>query len=110
MQAVKNFFLKLKEWLVRANDEGIPIPLIRDNNKDQGSLTATMFWIAFNVALLALIGKLTKYLGDIDYSNVLWLLGMTFGFWVTEIFGKRIVIDGKKIEVSPETKEEDKKE
>lgn len=89
----------IKDKAIAMNEEGIPLPLIRDQHMNGGSLPGTMFFISFNVALITLIGKLTKYLGDVDYSNVMWLLGVTGSFWVIEALGKKISIGKDKIEV-----------
>lgn len=94
----------IKDKLIAANEDGIPLPLIRDQHMNGGSLPGTMFFISFNVALVTLIGKLTKYLGDVDYSNVLWLVGVTGSFWVIEALGKKISIGKDKIEVDGEQK------
>ncbi len=60
--------------------------MLRDPKTGKGSVTLTMFWIAFNVSLLTLAGKITKVLGDVDYSNVLWLLGLTGGMYLGRKF------------------------
>lgn len=96
----------IKEKAISLNEEGIPLPLIRDQHMNGGSLPGTMFFISFNVALVTLIGKLTKYFGEVDYSNVLWLLGVTGSFWVIEALGKKISIGKDKIEVDGEEKKE----
>lgn len=89
----------IKEKAVAMNEDGIPIPLIRDQHMDGGTLPGTMFFVSFNVALLTLIGKLVDRLGSVDYSNVLWLLGVTGSFWVIEALGKKVSIGKDKIEV-----------
>lgn len=68
------------------NQEGFPLPMLRDPKTGKGSVTLTMFWISFNVALLTLAGKFTKVLGDVDYSNVLWLLALTGGMYLGRKF------------------------
>ena len=60
--------------------------MLRDPKSGKGSVTLTMFWISFNVSLLTLAGKFTKVLGDVDYSNVLWLLGLTGGMYLGRKF------------------------
>ena len=94
-----------KEKAIAMNEEGIPLPLIRDQHMNGGSLPGTMFFISFNIAMLTLIGKITKYLGEVDYSNVLWLLGVTGSFWVIEALGKNISIGKDKIEIDSEKKD-----
>lgn len=95
----------LYKKLVFLNEKGIPLPLIRDNGTNEGSFTLTMFFISFNVALLALIGKLAGYLGGIDYQNVIWLLGLTGSFYLGKAFvgtgkdGSSVTVEQKKEEV-----------
>ena len=105
-----NLFQTVLTWIkdkaVAANEDGIPLPLIRDQHMNGGTLPGTMFFISFNVALLTLIGKLVDRLGTVDYSNVLWLLGVTGSFWVIEALGKKISIGKDKIEVGAEEKKE----
>lgn len=72
---------KFKAIMLRWNEEGLPIPLLRDGKK-QGSYTLTMMIISFNVAIIALFGKVTQLLGDVNYWEVLGLLGLTSGLYV----------------------------
>lgn len=98
-----NFFGPALTWIrekaVAANEDGIPIPLIRDQHMNGGTLPGTMFAVTFLVAILTLAAKVTKYFGEVDYSNVLWLLGITGTFWVIEALGKKVSIGKDKIEV-----------
>jgi hypothetical protein len=75
-------FEKLKQIFLQSNSEGIPLPLLRDNKTGKGSYTLTMFWMSFNISILLLAGKVTKLVGDVDYNNVLWLLGITGGMYL----------------------------
>lgn len=86
---------KLKELALKANEDGIPLPLIRDSHTNKGSYTLTMFVVSFTVAIITLLGKVTHYLGEVDYNNVLWLLGLTGGFYL----GRGVRKDGNKLEV-----------
>lgn len=99
-------FAKIKNWILSLNEEGVPLPLLRDPKAKTGSVTLTMFWISFNIAILTLAGKITKVIGDVDYSNVLWLLGLTGSFYL----GRRIQGDGKNMSLegnAEESKEKD---
>lgn len=91
----KKIAVWLKDQLVKMNEEGIPLPLIRDNHLDKGTLPGTMFVVSFTVAILLLIGKVTHLTGEIDYTNVLWLLGLTGSFWVTEALGRKVKFDAE---------------
>lgn len=77
---------KLKNLFNTMNQKGIPVPMLRDPKTGLATLTGTMFWISFNVAILTLAGKLSKVLGDVDYSNVLWLLGITGSLYLGRKF------------------------
>jgi hypothetical protein len=100
---VKAVLAWIKDKLVAANEDGIPIPLIRDQHMNGGTLPGTMFLVTFTVAILTLIGKVTKFLGDVDYANVRWLLGITGSFWALEALGKTISISKNKFEVGATT-------
>lgn len=89
----------IRKIAIYYNEKGIPIPLIRDKHMNGGSLPGTMFFISFNIAMVTLIGKVTKQLGDVDYSNVMWLLGITGAFWFMETVGKKVSIDKDKFEL-----------
>lgn len=95
-------FEKIKNWLLKMNREGMPMPMLKDPKTGKGSVTLTMFWISFNIAILTLAGKFTKILGDVDYSNVLWLLGLTGSFYL----GRKLQGDGKNMTLSGEEKSE----
>jgi hypothetical protein len=41
-----------------------------------------MWFISFNIAIITLIGRVTKVLGDVDYNSVLWLFGITGSFYL----------------------------
>jgi hypothetical protein len=60
-----------------------------------------MFFIAFNVCLVTLAGKVAGFLGGIDYSSTLWLLSITGGFYL----GRSVTGNGKNITISGEEKE-----
>lgn len=64
------------------NSQGFPLPMLRDPKTGKGSVTLTMFWLAFNVAIFTLAGRITNLIGDVDYSNVLWLLALTGGLYL----------------------------
>lgn len=96
---------KMKKFLDKLNSRGIPLPTIRDPKNGRGSITLTMFWISFNISILTLAGKITNVIGDIDYSNVLWLLGITGGMYM----GRRFQSDKNGISVEGTNNEEETK-
>lgn len=74
-------FDKFKALMYKWNEHGIPIPTFRDG-RNKGSYTLTMFVISFLVAIITLFGKVTYVFGDVDYLEVLGLLGLTGGFYL----------------------------
>lgn len=96
-------FEKLQKIFLKANSEGIPLPLLRDNKTGKGSYTLTMFWMSFNLSIILLAGKVTKIVGDVDYNNVLWLLGLTGSFYL----GRKIQGDSKKMTIEQKEEESD---
>jgi hypothetical protein len=79
-------FEKLKNWLIQANDKGLPIPLLRD--KGTASYTATMMMISFAVSIVLLGGKAMDKMGGVDYENVLMLLGLTSSLYLGRKYQK----------------------
>jgi hypothetical protein len=92
---------KIKEWLLKMNSEGVPLPMLKDPKTGKGSVTLTMMWISFNVSILALAGKITNLLGGVDYSDTLWLLGLTSSLYL----GRKIQKNGKDFTIEPEDKQ-----
>lgn len=94
----------LYDKLVFLNEKGIPLPLLRDNHTNEGSFTLTMFWIAFNISVITLAGKVSGFLGGVDFNNTLWLLGICGSFYL----GRTVTGSGKNITISGDAKEESK--
>ncbi len=91
---------KVKEFIKKMNEQGIPLPMIRVDEKP--SITATFAFIAFNSALFGQIGKVTKMLGtvDLDAANYLFF-GCLFAY-----LGRRMTADKGKIEAGSKDKGE----
>jgi hypothetical protein len=79
---------KLKELMSNMNSKGIPIPLARDPKSGSGSLTFTMAVVSFGICIVLLGGKVTKLVGNVDYDNALWLLGLTLSTYLGRQFQK----------------------
>jgi len=72
--------------LDRLNKKGIPLPLLRDPTTSQGSVSLTMMVTSFVVCLITLAGKITNVVGEVDYSNCLWLFGICSSLY----FGRKL--------------------
>jgi hypothetical protein len=72
--------------LKEMNKIGIPLPLLRDPATGQGSVSLTMMVTSFAICIVTLAGKITNYLGEVDYSNCLWLFGICSSLY----FGRKV--------------------
>lgn len=88
---------KIKEFLIKLNKDGIPLPLLQSNGK--GSATYTMYWISFNISVICLAGKATKHF-DISYSDALWFYGVSAFIYLGRKF--QLSKDGIKVESGTE--------
>lgn len=95
---------KVKTFIFNLNEKGIPIPLLRDPKTDAPSVTMTMMIVAFSIAVAGLIGKLTKFLGDVDVSGANYLFLTAAGLYL----GRKMSGDTKKTELSSNEEEESK--
>jgi len=74
----------VKANIVKINEFGIPLPLIRINGYP--TFTGTLTLISFIVALLGPIGKITNLVGPVDTSQSNYLFLMCLGAYL----GRRI--------------------
>jgi len=87
---------KIKEFIKKMNEQGIPVPMIRVDGKP--SITATFAFISFNTAFFGQLGKVAKVLGDVDLNAANYLFfGCLFAY-----LGRRMTADKGKIEVEKE--------
>lgn len=92
---------KLAQFFNSLNEKGVPLPLIRLNGKP--TMTGTMAFISFNTALLGQIGKVTKFLGDVDLTQANYLFLICLASYLGN---KKLVGDGKSVTVEEIKKEE----
>ncbi len=58
---------KLKDLILKMNEKGIPLPMVRLEGKP--TLTGTFAFISFNTWMVAIVGKASTYLGGVDPSE-----------------------------------------
>lgn len=87
---------KIKEFIVKLNHYGVPIPLIRLNDKP--TFTGTMTLLAFLTALVGQLGKVSHLLGDIDLTQANYLFMISLGAYL----GRKMQKDEKGISISNE--------
>jgi hypothetical protein len=97
-----DFLQKWKEFSVKMNEKGIPMPMIRDPKSGASSVSLTMMVISFNFCLIAMAGKWSKFFDGIDPSQAINLFMVCTGLY----FGRKFQSDGKKatLEEDPEIK------
>ncbi len=86
---------KIKQFILKLNNFGVPLPLLRDPKQSAPSVSLTMLFISFNVVLLGMIGKIAKVL-DIDLTQAIYW----FGICATLYFGRNMSGNGKSIELT----------
>jgi hypothetical protein len=52
-----------------------------------------MLFISFNISIITLAGKITKFFDGVDYSNCLWLFGLCCSLY----FGRKISGNNKNL-------------
>jgi hypothetical protein len=52
---------KINDFLLRLNNKGIPLPLLRDNDKKKGSITYTLFVLSALIVAAAFIFDIGLY-------------------------------------------------
>lgn len=78
----------LRAFVERMNSLGVPLPMVRDPKTGAGSVSLTMVVVSFFVAVMGLIGKISKFLGDVDMSQTLWLLTISSSLY----FGRKLSV------------------
>lgn len=72
---------KLKEFVNKLNEKGIPLPLFRDHGT--GSVSLTLLIVSFTMWMLSVVGKAAGFVGGINTSDcfnmVIAMSGLYFG-------------------------------
>lgn len=93
---------KIKDFIKKLNEYGVPLPLLHDPKTGRGSVSLTMMFISFNVVVVGLIGKYAKMLEGIDLTQAMYLFLTTSGLYL----GRKMQFDGKSTTVSDDTTKE----
>lgn len=72
----------LQEIVTKLNQRGIPLPMLRDPQTNQPSVTLTFAILSFNVALLGLLGKVADLFKGIDVQQAIYLFGVSAGLYL----------------------------
>ena len=93
---------KIKSLITKLNEQGVPVPMLRDPLKGRPSVSLSMLFISFNVVLIGLIGKWADKLGGIDLTQAIYWFGMCSALYFSRSFSG----DGKSQTVSNDEKKE----
>lgn len=80
---------KFKAFVIKLNQYGIPLPMVRDPKSGTASVSLTLMIISFVITALGLVGKLSGKL-DINLSEALTLFGVTSALY----FGRNMSTNG----------------
>jgi len=83
---------KIKAFVNSLNQNGVPLPMVRDPSTGRASMTATLVFLSFNTALLGQMGKISKILGDVDLTQANYLFLCCLGAYL----GRRMQSDPSK--------------
>lgn len=82
------------------NEKGIPIPLGR--LKGRADLVGTMTVVSFGIAAGGTVGKITKFIGEVDLTQAIVLFGICLSAYLGN---KKMTIGDKSVSSEPgETK------
>ena len=62
---------KWKQFVVRMNDKGIPVPMVRDPNTLEGSVSLSLVCVSTLLVVVGIVGKWSGKLGGIDMVNAM---------------------------------------
>lgn len=82
---------KIKAFIVRLNQMGIPIPLVRDPKTSTGSVSLTLVFISANVVLIGLLGKMASFFGGVDLTQAIYWFGICCALY----FGRNLSTSDK---------------
>ena len=97
---------KIKQIIFDMNERGVPLPVLRDPDKDGPSLSYTFAYITGVLMVASLVGKISGYLGNVDPMASVYAFTASAGMY----HGRKILSDGKSITVenNKNTEEENK--
>jgi hypothetical protein len=82
---------KLKAFINKMNQYGIPLPLLRDPKSGMSSVSLTMMAISFVICSVGLVGKFAGPLDGINLGEALTLFGVCASLY----FGRNLSVASK---------------
>lgn len=66
---IKNIVSKWKQIVRVANDKGVPLPMVRDPQTLEGSVSLTLVVMSSLLVVVGIVGKAAGYIGGIDMNS-----------------------------------------
>jgi hypothetical protein len=66
---ISNLVDKWKEFVNKMNDKGIPLPMIRDPQTLEGSVSLTLVCMSSFLVVVGIVGKAAGLIGGIDMTS-----------------------------------------
>jgi hypothetical protein len=92
---------KWSKFVSSLNDQGVPVPMIRDPKTGKGSVSLTLVFVSFNVCLISFFGRAAGFFGGVSQTESFNMFLAACGLY----FGRKFQKDGSKVEVSEEKKD-----
>lgn len=69
--ALATILSKWRQFIVKMNDKGIPVPMVRDPNTLEGSVSLSLVCVSTLLVVVGIVGKWSGHLGGIDMVNAM---------------------------------------
>jgi len=92
---------KIKDFIAKLQDQGVPIFFIKDPQTKLPSVSLTLLVVAFTLTIISLLNKFAKIFEGVDVDNTLELLIITSSLYFGRAFSKKM---------SQNNQDEDKKD
>jgi hypothetical protein len=86
---------KIRAFIRRMNEKGIPAPMVTDGTTGKPSVTLTLVVVSAFYVQLALLNSFAAVFKGVDVTNALYWHGMALAAYL----GRRVSGDGKKLEI-----------
>jgi hypothetical protein len=65
----KEIFKKWRQLVIVANDRGVPLPMVRDPQTLEGSVSLTLVCMSSFLVIVGIVGKAAGLIGGIDMNS-----------------------------------------
>lgn len=65
---IKGILTKWKQFVVKMNDKGVPLPMVRDPNTLEGSVSLTLVVFSTTLVVVGILSKWAGFLGGVDMN------------------------------------------